>query len=148
MTEAIDEYCVTQLKEFDGKKLVCISKDGLELEETDEEKAARETEAKEFEDLTKGSPRVLPSLAHASQSSRTSSATRSRRSVRTASSAAHPSQVVVSNLLADSPCILTTGQFGWSANMCVRRPLRRRLTTAGSASCARRPSATRPCPAT
>ncbi len=56
LVDPIDEYAVTQLKEFDGKKFICVSKEGLELEET-EEKKEREDEATQFKDLCK-SPRT------------------------------------------------------------------------------------------
>ena len=55
MTEPIDEYCVQQLKEFDGKKLVSVTKEGLELPEDDEEKKKRESDAEKFENLCKNS---------------------------------------------------------------------------------------------
>merc|ERR1739845_317460 len=42
MTEPIDEYVVQQLKEFDGKNLVSVTKEGLELPEDEEEKKKRE----------------------------------------------------------------------------------------------------------
>merc|ERR1711917_96665 len=45
MTEPIDEYVVQQLKEFDGKNLVSVTKEGLELPE--------EEEVKKFESLCK-----------------------------------------------------------------------------------------------
>jgi len=43
MTEPIDEYCVQQLKEYDGKKLVCLSKEGVEFPESDDEKEKKKT---------------------------------------------------------------------------------------------------------
>merc|ERR1712078_274614 len=42
LVDPIDEYAVQQLKEYDGKKLVCVTKEGLELPEDDDEKKRQE----------------------------------------------------------------------------------------------------------
>merc|ERR1711971_247672 len=53
MTEPIDEYVVQQLKEFDGKTLVSVTKEGLELPEDEEEKKKREEDKAKYEPLCK-----------------------------------------------------------------------------------------------
>merc|ERR1712184_189521 len=49
MTEPIDEYVVQQLKEFDGKNLVSVTKEGLELPEDEEEKKKKEEDKEKYE---------------------------------------------------------------------------------------------------
>lgn len=53
MTEPIDEYVVQQLKEFDGKQLVSVTKEGLELPEDEEQKKKFEEAKSKFEGLCK-----------------------------------------------------------------------------------------------
>lgn len=38
MVDPIDEYCAQQLREYDGKTLMSVTKEGLELPEDDDEK--------------------------------------------------------------------------------------------------------------
>jgi molecular chaperone HtpG len=90
MTDPIDEYAVQQLRDYDDKKLVNVTKEGLDLELTEEEKKAKEQEAKSFEALCKKIKDVLGDNIE---------------------------KVVVSDRIVDSPCCLVTGQYGWTANM-------------------------------
>jgi len=90
MTDPIDEYAVQQLKDFDDKKLVSATKEGLELDQTDEEKKKAEEEKASFESLTKKIKEVLGDKVE---------------------------KVVLSDRIVTSPCCLVTGEFGWSANM-------------------------------
>merc|ERR1712127_711735 len=90
MVDPIDEYAVQQLKEFDDKKLVSASKEGLELEMTDEEKKKKEEDAALFEALTKKIKEILGDKVE---------------------------KVSISDRIVNSPCVLVTGEFGWSANM-------------------------------
>merc|ERR1711957_826181 len=90
LTDPIDEYSVQQLKEYDGKKLISITKENLSLEEDDDEKKAFEEAKAKTESLCKLMKEVLDEKVE---------------------------KVVVSNRLADSPCCLVTGEYGWTANM-------------------------------
>ena len=51
MVDPIDEYAVQQLKEYDGKKLVCVTKEGLQLDETEDEMKQKEEIKSQFEGL-------------------------------------------------------------------------------------------------
>jgi molecular chaperone HtpG len=90
MTDPIDEYATQQLKEFEDKKLVCASKEGLELEKSEEEKKQEEEETKSYEALCKKVKEILGDKVE---------------------------KVVVSHRIVDSPCCLVTAGHGWSANM-------------------------------
>eukprot|EP00438_Fugacium_kawagutii_P014471 Skav223518 [mRNA] locus=scaffold1160:283362:296610:+ [translate_table: standard] len=89
MVDPIDEYATQQLKEFDGKKLKSTTKEGLDIDDEDEKKKIEELKA-EFEPLTKLMKEVLGDKVE---------------------------KVLVSSRMADSPCVLTTSEYGWSANM-------------------------------
>merc|ERR1712054_750258 len=58
MVDPVDEYAVQQLKEFDGKKLKSVTKEGLDIDDEDEKKKIEELKA-EFEPLTKLMKEVL-----------------------------------------------------------------------------------------
>ena len=90
MVDAIDEYAVGQLKEFEGKKLVSATKEGLKIDETEDEKKKSEESKEKFEGLCKVIKDVLGDRVE---------------------------KVVVSDRVVDSPCCLVTGEYGWSANM-------------------------------
>merc|ERR1712020_32065 len=51
MTEPIDEYVVQQMKEYDGKNLVSVTKEGLELPEDEEDKNKFENLCKVMKDI-------------------------------------------------------------------------------------------------
>merc|ERR1712007_173700 len=90
MTEPIDEYVVQQLKEFDGKNLVSVTKEGLELPEDEEEKKKTEADKEKFAGLCKVMKDILDKKVE---------------------------KVVVSSRLVSSPCCIVTSQYGWTANM-------------------------------
>merc|ERR1712076_2267 len=90
MCEPIDEYCVQQLREFDGKTLVSVTKEGLELPEDEEDKKKFEETKAKFNPLCDVMKNILDKKVE---------------------------KVVVSNRMVSSPCCIVTSQYGWSANM-------------------------------
>jgi len=90
MTEPIDEYCVQQLKEYEGKTLVSVTKEGLELPESEEQKKKFEEDKAKFEGLCKVIKDILDKRVE---------------------------KVSVSKRLVQSPVCIVTGQYGWTANM-------------------------------
>ncbi|CAK0785949.1 hypothetical protein CVIRNUC_009162 [Coccomyxa viridis] len=90
LVDPIDEYAVQQMKEYDGKKLVSVTKEGLKFDETDEEKTKREEIMASYEPLCRLMKDILGDKVE---------------------------KVVVGDRAVDSPCVLVTGEYGWSANM-------------------------------
>jgi len=90
MSDPMDEYAMQQLKEFEGKKFKNISKEGLELTKDEDEK-------KKMEELKK--------------------ATEALCTVVKDTLGEKVEKVVTGERLSASPCIIVTGEFGWTANM-------------------------------
>jgi heat shock protein beta len=90
MVDPLDEYVTSALTDFDGNTLQSVQKEGLKLpgEKGDSDKMKDlKEEYKEFTTWLQG---VYGDKVE---------------------------KVVISNRIADSPCVLVTGQYGWSANM-------------------------------
>lgn len=90
MCDPIDEYMVQNFKDFEEKKLVCITKEGIDLGESEEEKKEKETLKTEFEALCKTMKEILGERVE---------------------------KVQINSSLVDAPCVLVTGQYGWTPNM-------------------------------
>jgi molecular chaperone HtpG len=90
MIDSIDEYAVQQLKEYEGKTLKCCTKEGLDLEETEDEKKAFEELKQAYDPVCKKIKEILDAKVE---------------------------KVVVGQRMEDSPCVLVTSEFGWTANM-------------------------------
>jgi len=90
MIDPIDEYCMMQLNEFDGKTMVSVTKEGLELPEDESEKKQMEEDVVRYTSLCNKVKEILENKVE---------------------------KVVISNRLTTSPCCVVSSQYGWSANM-------------------------------
>jgi len=90
LVDPIDEYAIQQLKEFEGKTLKCCTKEGLELDETEDEKKTLEELKQQYEPVCKKIKEILDAKVE---------------------------KVVVGFRMEDSPCVLVTSEYGWTANM-------------------------------
>merc|ERR1712072_56682 len=89
LIDPIDEYVIQQLKDFEEKKLKNCSKEGLDIEDEDDKKKLEEQKAA-FEGLCTLVKEVLGDKIE---------------------------KVLVGSRMQESPCVLVTSEWGWSANM-------------------------------
>merc|ERR1711934_217848 len=90
LIDPIDEYAIQQLKEFEGKTMKCCTKEGLELDETEDEKKTLEELKQDYDGVCKKVKEILDDKVE---------------------------KVIVGFRMEDSPCVLCTSEFGWTANM-------------------------------
>lgn len=89
LIDPIDEYCFQTLSEFSDRKLICITKENCEICETEEEKSKFEELKKEFESVCTTIKNIIGKDCE---------------------------KVVASNRLVVTPCIIVTGEHGYTAN--------------------------------
>jgi len=90
LIDPIDEYVIQQLKEYDEKKLKNCSKEGLELEDDEDTKKKLEEQKASYEGLCTLIKEVLGDKIE---------------------------KCLVGTRMDESPCVLVTSEWGWSANM-------------------------------
>jgi len=90
LVDPIDEYMVQQMKDYDDKKLKSVTKEGLDLDDTEDEKKKQEELKAKFEPLCKLMKDILGDKVE---------------------------KVVLGTRIDESPCVLVTSEYGWSANM-------------------------------
>merc|ERR1712212_1157414 len=92
LTEAVDEYAISALPEFEGKKFQNVAKEGFSIDGDNDAAKARKTEITEkYDPLIKWMGEdVLKD---------------------------HILRAEISERLTSSPCALITSKFGWTANM-------------------------------
>ncbi|KAH8509611.1 hypothetical protein H0E87_011387 [Populus deltoides] len=86
-TDPVDEYLMQYLMDYEDQKFQNVSKEGLKLGKDSKAKELKES----FKELTKWWKGALASE--------------------------NVDDVKISNRLADTPCIVVTSKYGWSANM-------------------------------
>jgi len=90
LCDPIDEYMVQQMKDYDDKKLKSVTKEGLDLDDGEDEKKRKEEEKAKFEPLCKLMKDILGDKVE---------------------------KVQLGYRVETSPCVLVTSEYGWSANM-------------------------------
>merc|ERR1712167_134802 len=91
LVDPIDEYAIQNLTEFDGKKLQSITKENLKFgDEQEVDKKRAELYTENFKPLTDWMKTVYGDKIE---------------------------KITVSNRVVDTPCLLVTSQYGYSANM-------------------------------
>jgi molecular chaperone HtpG len=90
MCDPLDEYITQQVRDYKDKKLVCVTKENTEIDNNESEKEELERSKVEFKNVCDYMKSTLSDDVE---------------------------KVVVSNKLSNSPCVLSTSEFGWTANM-------------------------------
>jgi len=90
MTDSVDEYTVQHLTEFEGKRLINASREGLKLEEGDAEKKREDQYKEMFKPLLDYTKEVLGKKVE---------------------------KVSISKHLVQSPVVVLSADYGWTAQM-------------------------------
>lgn len=90
LVDPLDEYITQQLKDYKDKKLICITKENIELSESETDKELHEKNKNEYKKVCDYFKSTLNDEVE---------------------------KVIISNRLSTYPCILSTSEYGWTANM-------------------------------